>query len=200
MTANIISARGAAGFSALCAQSMMALVQNQMHMGRAVQDLVKKETLKALVQAMAAAGLVAGVGQAFDLPTSAAQAKGLSGHLQVGKEYVVLGISHDTRSEYWITHLLELPDELGGCTYAPLCLFEITDPRPSIFWKAKIIDNDLTLWPPEFYREFFHDDLSEGKPEIKRVFDIVVDRLTYEFDDATQGLPDPLAWSFEEYK
>lgn len=118
----------------------------------------------------------------------------------IGKEYVVLGISHDTRSEYWTTHLVHLKDELGGCTYAPICLFEIIDPRPSIFWRAKIMDDDLVLWPVEFYREFFHDDLSEGKPEIKKVFDIVVDRLTYEFEDATAGLPDPLAWPFEEYK
>ena len=82
----------------------------------------------------------------------------------------------------------------------PACLFEIIDPRPSIFWRAKHDFPDFTLWPIEFYRDFFQDDLSEGKPEIKKVFDIVVDRLTHEFEDATQGLPDPLAWPFEEYK
>ena len=118
----------------------------------------------------------------------------------VGKEYIVLGVSHDTRPEYWTTHLLELPDELGSCTYAPLCLFEIVDPRPSIFWQAKIIDNELILWPVEFYQDFFHDLLSDGDPELQKVFNTVVDRLTYEFEDATQGLPDPLAWPFEEYK
>ena len=117
----------------------------------------------------------------------------------VGKEYIVLGLNYII-NEWWTTILYELRDETGICLSVPACLFEIIDPRPSIFWRARHNFPNFTLWPVEFYREFFHDDLSEEKPEIRKVFDLVVDRLTYEFEDATVGLPDPLAWPFEEYK
>ncbi len=118
----------------------------------------------------------------------------------IGKEYIVLGLRYESSESYWTTMLYELRDETGICLSVPTCLFEIVDSRPSIFWRARHNFPNFTLWPVEFYRPFFHDDLSEGKPEIKKVFDIVVDRLTYEFEDATQGLPDPYAWPFEEYK
>ena len=123
-----------------------------------------------------------------------------SSYFTIGKVYVVLGVTYDSNPDSYSITLIDLRDDIGNCTSIPICLTEIIDPRPSIFWRGKIIENDLVLWPTEFYREFFHDDLSEEKPEIRKVFDIVVDRLTYEFDDATQGLPDPLAWPFEEYK
>ena len=120
----------------------------------------------------------------------------------IGKEYVVLGLTYESIPQYWTTHLFELCDDTKNCTSPPACLFEIVDPRPSVFWRARHNFPNFTLWPAEFYREFFHDDLSEEKPEIRKVFDlvVVVDRLTYEFEDATVGLPDPLAWPFEEYK
>jgi hypothetical protein len=64
-------------------------------------------------------------------------------------------------------------------------LFEILDPRPSAFWRVKKQnDVDLTLWPEEFYRKFFHDDLSEGIPEIVETFNQVVGRLRHEFEDS----------------
>ena len=66
-------------------------------------------------------------------------------------------------------------------TGSPSCLFEIVDPRPSIFWRAKDTFPNFTLWPIEFYRDFFQEDLREGRPGLKRVFDIIEDRLTHEF-------------------
>ena len=123
-----------------------------------------------------------------------------SSYFTIGKIYVVLGIAYNSDPSSYRTTFIDLCDDIGNCTSIPIFLTEIVDPRPSMFWRGKIIKNDLVLWPSEFYREFFHDDLSEEKPEIRRVFDIVVDRLTYEFEDATVGLPDPLAWPFEEYK
>lgn len=81
-TAGIISAMGYAGFSALCAQATMSLVQNKLHIGRAAKDLVGKDSIKALLTAMAAAGLVAGIGQALNVPVSAADAKGIVDHFQ----------------------------------------------------------------------------------------------------------------------
>lgn len=118
----------------------------------------------------------------------------------IGKEYVVLGVSHEATDLCSMSQCVLLRDESGLCLAVPLYLLEIIDPRPSIFWRARYTFPLFTLWPIEFYRDFFYEELSEGEPEIKRIFDSVVDRLTYEFEDATQGLPDPLAWPFEEYK
>ena len=118
----------------------------------------------------------------------------------LNKDYVVLGITY-LIGESWNTPLYQLRNEIFNyCISVPACLFEIIDSRSSIFWQARQEFPSFKLWPTEFYQDFFHDDLSEGIPHVKRIFDSVVDRLTYEFEDATQGLPDPLAWPFEEYK
>ncbi len=123
-----------------------------------------------------------------------------SSYFTIGKVYTVLGLTYINELDYWTTMLFELCDDIKNSTSPPSCLFEIIDPRPSVFWRARHNFPNFTLWPTEFYREFFHDDLSEEKTEIRRVFDRVVDRLTYEFEDAMQNLPDPLSWPFEDYK
>jgi hypothetical protein len=61
-------------------------------------------------------------------------------------------------------------------------LFEIVDPRPSRFWVArKVNDFTLSLWPEEFYEDYFHDRLSDGEPIGVEAFRRVVDRLENEF-------------------
>jgi hypothetical protein len=80
--AGIISAMGYAGFIALSSQAAMALAQNKMHLGRAAQTLVQKDSLKAILISMAAAGVIAGVGQALNVPVAAADAKGIADHVQ----------------------------------------------------------------------------------------------------------------------
>ena len=122
------------------------------------------------------------------------------GTLTIGKDYLVLGITYEISLYYWTSVVFEIEDDIGSSSSAPICLFEIVDPRPSVFWRAQHFFPNFTLWPVEFYQDFFHDLLSDGEPEINKIFDSVVNRLTYEFEDATQGLPDPLAWPFEEYK
>lgn len=106
-----------------------------------------------------------------------------SSYFTVDKNYIVLGITHISESNSYNTTLVDLHDDIGNCTSVPICLTEIIDPRPSVFWRAKIINNDLVLWPIEFYQDFFHDDLSEGIPHVKRIFDSVVYRLTHEFKE-----------------
>ena len=122
------------------------------------------------------------------------------GTLTIGKDYLVLGITYIIDPYYWTCSAFEIKDDIGSCSSAPMCLFEIIDPRPSVFWRAGGNFPNFTLWPIEFYQDYFHDLLSDGDPEVQKVFNSVVDRLTYEFEDVTQGLPDPLAWPFEEYK
>lgn len=73
---------------------------------------------------------------------------------------------------------LENISDYGRLTSAPECLFETVDPRVSKFWELKLLDNgDILLWPPSFYQDYYHDDLSEGVPEIvsdfKRVYQML---------------------------
>jgi hypothetical protein len=77
---------------------------------------------------------------------------------------------------------LEIKDDADDCVSAPLCLFEIIDSRPSKFWVAKKVNNfELLLWPKEFYKDFFHDHLSDGEHSVVQIFRRVVDQLESEF-------------------
>lgn len=99
---------------------------------------------------------------------------------EVGQTYTVLGISGGTSSNISNT-LLEMPYFYIFPT--PLCLFQIIDDRPSQYWKIqKHGDSRLTLWPEEFYQEYFHDDLSNGFPEVVEIYKRVVEKLEKEFD------------------
>lgn len=61
---------------------------------------------------------------------------------------------------------------------APLCLFEVKNPGSSRFWEArKWEDDSLTLWPPLFYEEYFHDRLSDYEPEPRAKFKEIYDLL-----------------------
>jgi len=105
--------------------------------------------------------------------------------LTIGREYIVLGVSFLVHSTFFgSTTVVEVQeDHKSYCTSIPLCLFRITDPRPSPSWIAES-DKDMTfrLWPSEFYAEYFHDDLTEGSEEAKIAFSHVMGRLSAESD------------------
>ena len=109
----------------------------------------------------------------------------ISSHFQmkVGKVYLVLGIASVVGSSiHGNGPLFEICDDAGRCVSTPAALFEIVDPRPSRFWQAERAGiADLYLWPKEFYTRFFHDDLSEGVPEVVALFEDVIARLSSEF-------------------
>jgi hypothetical protein len=109
----------------------------------------------------------------------------------VGKEYVVLGISFLVASEvYGNCPLFGICDDAGRLVSMPTVLFELVDPRPSRFWLAKRGGkSDLLLWPEEFYREYFHDDLSERDPATVAAFSGVVARLESEFGAPITAMP-----------
>jgi hypothetical protein len=104
----------------------------------------------------------------------------------VGKEYLVLGIISIIGSpDYGNTALLEIVNDHSQLVFPPAVLFEVTDARCSSYWRAAISgDGSLTLRPVELYREFFHDDLSEGDPATRQVFEEVVAKLEAEFSEA----------------
>ena len=104
--------------------------------------------------------------------------------ITVGATYTVLGLSFVIGSHFFGSGpVLEILDDASPCiSLVPLCLFEIVDPRPSRFWVArKVNDFTLSLWPEEFYEDYFHDRLSDGEPIGVEAFRRVVDRLENEF-------------------
>lgn len=102
--------------------------------------------------------------------------------LTVGKEYLVLGLSINAGSVIFGTSaVLQVIDDAGRLEMVPAPLFDIKNGRPSQFWRARQLkDLGLALWPEEFYRDYFHDDLSDGVPEAKEVLAAVIRRFEEE--------------------
>lgn len=100
-----------------------------------------------------------------------------------GRVYTVLGISFFLSSSvFGKCCLYSIQDDAGRCVFVPNALAEITDGRASSFWIAKMDDDfNMTLWPEEFYQEFFHDRLSDAEPEAVDAFKCAISRLEAEF-------------------
>jgi hypothetical protein len=103
--------------------------------------------------------------------------------LIVGKHYLVLGITVLIRSPILGSGpIFAVQDEFGACAEAPACLFTIVDDRLSTHWRVHQHENlTLTLWPDEFYGEFFHEKLADRDPSTTIAFERVVKRLAEEF-------------------
>lgn len=101
----------------------------------------------------------------------------------VGKIYLVLGISFFVGSSvYGNCCLFTIQDDAGRCISIPSAIAEITDGRASRFWVARASDElGLTLWPEEFYKNFFHDRVTDGEDEAVEIFGAVIGRLEAEF-------------------
>ena len=102
-------------------------------------------------------------------------------------EYTVLGLTFMINNPYQNGISVEIKDDTDYLTFPPLCLFKIVDPRPSSYWKADALKDDFSLWPEEFYMDYFHDQLSNGVPEYVEAFNRAVARLENEFDYALPG-------------
>ncbi|HWM91944.1 MAG TPA: hypothetical protein VN493_14355 [Thermoanaerobaculia bacterium] len=63
---------------------------------------------------------------------------------------------------------MEIIDDFDRWTLAPFVLFEIVDPRPSRYWVATQLDDPaaMALWPQSFSQTYYHDDLTEGSPDV----------------------------------
>ncbi len=107
----------------------------------------------------------------------------------VGREYLVIGISFVVGSPYYgDSTLFEIVNDQGYIVSEPAALFAVIDARCSSFWRAKIHeDGAVTLWPQELYERYFHDRLSDGEPEAKKVFQEVRSRLEGEFGPEAQA-------------
>lgn len=97
----------------------------------------------------------------------------------IGEIYTVLGV-HTQIGRYAGT-ILKIP--MRYAVPAPVCLFVIVDERPSLYWRIKQLSQyEISLWPEEFYQEYFQDDLTDGVPEVVEIYKGVVERLEKEFN------------------
>ncbi|MDE3137295.1 MAG: hypothetical protein KGL59_12020 [Acidobacteriota bacterium] len=110
--------------------------------------------------------------------------------IEPGEEYVVLGLTVDVGSRHmglgpWV-QIYTRKHVVHAITFVPLCLFEVTDARVSQHWEVRFSEGGtaVTLWPPSFYRPYYHDDLSEDMPEAVADFERVVKLLE---DEARAG-------------
>lgn len=98
--------------------------------------------------------------------------RGRSFGVVVGREYLVLGLSFGVppmAAGVWVDILME-PD-IPTLIQAPLCLFEITDPRVSRFWEIRVSGEGVTtLCPASFCQESYHERLSDRVPEVVEDF------------------------------
>ncbi|TCV90940.1 hypothetical protein [Biostraticola tofi] len=94
---------------------------------------------------------------------------------EIGETYTVLGITCQMGQT-----ILEMP--YFYIFPAPMCLFNIVDDRLSSYWKLrKRSEHGISFWPEEFYQEYFHDDLSDGVPEVVDIYKQVIKKLEEEF-------------------
>lgn len=105
-------------------------------------------------------------------------------HVTVGKVYVVLGISFNFNDPSRRYSMVEIVNDYGHLSSVLLILFEIVDSHVSKYWLVReIASNIFTFWPPDFYTEYFHDDLSEDVPEVVERFAAV--RKAIELESAS---------------
>lgn len=102
-------------------------------------------------------------------------------HISLDKEYVVLGISFMLDDSVGRCSFVEVTNDYGHLSSVPLLLFEIIDPRVSKYWVIRQLGSfTFTLWPNDFYTEYFHDDLSNNVPEIVESFNKIRIKLEEE--------------------
>lgn len=106
--------------------------------------------------------------------------------IEPGEEYVVLALTVDFGTRHtglgpWV-QIYTRKHVVHAITSAPLCLFEIIDPRVSRYWEVRAPDGATaaTFWPSSFYRPYYHDDLSEDVPEVVADFERVLDLVESE--------------------
>jgi hypothetical protein len=104
--------------------------------------------------------------------------------LTIGKEYVVLALSHFLDSYNYANYpIINIKDDIHSYLIPfPLFLFEVIDDRPSKYWhfnydkERKVCE----MAPISFYQEYYHDLLSDGYPELEEDFRQICELLENE--------------------
>lgn len=99
-----------------------------------------------------------------------------------GSEYVVLGLSVKPQGSRNGSGLfVEIANDWGQCRGISINLFEVVDAQCSKYWHVRNHeDGTVLLWPEEFYKEYFLDDLIEGESDACAIFEDLVSRMDAE--------------------
>jgi hypothetical protein len=101
----------------------------------------------------------------------------------IGNKYLVTGISCIPKNNFDTQVLYEVVNDAGNLRPIPAALFEIQDDRCSKYWVTNVSKSGgISIRPKAFFREYFHDDLSEGLIEVVNIFKETVEILKHEFD------------------
>ena len=88
-----------------------------------------------------------------------------------GKEYIVLGLTYRPSEACYAGYpVIEIKNDTDGISIVPLFMFEVVDPSASRHWLVKFEQDTLKILPKSFYSNYYHDDLSEGIPEVVEDF------------------------------
>jgi len=92
-------------------------------------------------------------------------------YISDGTIYVVYGIGWgNAKLLFGETTAVEILDDFGNLTTAPMELFEIICDQVYEGWRVRLIDDSVICWPELFFQKYFFDDLSEGVPEVVAAF------------------------------
>lgn len=108
-------------------------------------------------------------------------------HITVGEKYIALGLKIPSfGSSGQASCGAYILDDDRQCSMVPLCLFDIVDGTLSSHWIAgRTGPDEFKLCPASFFQEYYHDDLSEGDPEIVADFEVVCRKL---YEESKQNI------------
>ena len=104
--------------------------------------------------------------------------------IELGKEYIVIGMfwgfqESTLGKDIWVMYRVH-SERIG---FAPLCLFEVIDDRVSKYWKYYFGYEHHYLQPQELIdNPHFNELLTDGEPEIVKIFADLYKRLETEFE------------------
>lgn len=99
------------------------------------------------------------------------------------KIYTVLGVTYSINATCYANYpIVEVKNDSGGLSLIPLFLFDVIDSTASKYWKVRHDSEKglLTMLPESFYRQYYHDDLSEGVKEVVEDFKEVCEKFDSE--------------------
>ncbi|MNE57959.1 hypothetical protein D3C80_1529570 [compost metagenome] len=102
--------------------------------------------------------------------------------ITIGQTYTVFGLTFSFGG-FGSGCFVQILSDNNHLIDVPIVLFETVDNRLSKYWEFKSYpDGGITLWPPSFYKDYYHDDLSEDIPEVVEDFKKVRELLINEYD------------------
>src|SRR5687768_3774422 len=96
---------------------------------------------------------------------------GMEYDLKIGNKYLVTGISWIPKNDSNSRVLYEVINDAGNLRPVPATLFQIHDDRCSKYWVTRFDESgNFSIRPEAFFRDYFHDDLSEGLFDAVKIF------------------------------